>query len=159
MVISRKRQSNGIDSVLVAVSGAASDENTVRLAAELVSLRRGLLYILHVIEVERGLPVDSELTEATIQGEALLDTMETAVSPFKCEVRAELLQSRRAGHAIVHEAADKQVEAIVIGMPFRRQYGVFTLGDAIPYVLQHAPCRVIFSREAISTGLDENADL
>ena len=110
---------------------------------------RGNLYIVHVIEVERSLPVDSELPFHTTRGDDLLDTMERAARPFKCEVYSELLQARLAGHAIVHEAAEREVDVVVIGMPYKTKYSKFTLGDAVPYVLEHAPCRVVLWRDEI----------
>lgn len=138
-----------IKSVLVAVSGNSADEDAVRFAAQLTEPQRGNLYIVHVIEVERSLPVDSELPFHTTRGDDLLDRMERAAEPFRCDVRSELLQSRLAGHAIVHEAAEREVDAVVIGMPYKTKYGRFALGDAVPYVLEHAPCRVILWRDEI----------
>lgn len=149
MVISKKRQRTGIESALVAVSGTSSDQHAVRLAAQMTGSQRGDLYIVHIIEVDRGLPVDSEIRDQTASGEDLLDSMEQIAKPFKCEVYPELLQSRRAGHAIVHEAAERQVDVVVIGMPHKMKYGKFTLGDVVPYVLEHAPCRVVIWRDAM----------
>ena len=142
----KKPDGVAIRSALVAVSGNSADEHAVRFAAQMTGPRRGSLYIVHVIEVERGMPVDSDLPLHTTRGDDLLDTMEGMARPFKCKVFLELLQARRAGHAIVHEAAEREVDAIVIGMPYKTQYGKFTLGDAVPYVLEHAPCRVVLWR-------------
>jgi len=151
---SKKRQRTGVGSALVAVSGIPSDQHAVRLAAQMFGSQRGVLYIVHIIEVDRGLPVDSEIRDQTAIGEDLLDSMERIAKPFKCEVYSELLQSRRAGHAIVHEAAEREVDAIVIGMPHKMKYGKFTLGEAVPYVLEHAPCRVVIWRDAMRSDLE-----
>ena len=48
-----------LSSALVAVRGVECDDDVVRLACELLSAQKGNLYILHVIEVERGLPVEA----------------------------------------------------------------------------------------------------
>ena len=146
----KKPDGIAIKSVLVAVSGNSADEDAVRFAAQLTEPLRGNLYIVHVIEVERSLPVDSELPFHTTRGDDLLDSMERTARPFKCEVYSELLQARLAGHAIVHEAAEREVDAVVIGMPYKTKYGRFALGDAVPYVLEHAPCRVILWRDEMS---------
>ena len=143
----RKQEGIAIKSVLVAVSGNSADEDAVRFAAQLTEPLRGSLYIVHVIEVERSLPVDSELPYHTTRGDDLLDRMESTARPFKCVVRSELLQARLAGHAIVHEAAEREVDAVVIGMPYKTKYGRFALGEAVSYVLEHAPCRVILWRD------------
>ncbi len=145
----KKPDGIAIKSVLVAVSGNSADEDAVRYAARLTEPQRGSLYIVHVIEVERSLPVDSELPFHTTRGDDLLDRMERTAKPFKCEVRSELLQARLAGHAIVHEAAEREVDAVVIGMPYKTRYGRFVLGDTVPYVLEHSPCRVILWRDEI----------
>ena len=145
----KKPDGIAIKSVLVAVSGNSTDDSAVRFAAQMTERRRGSLYIVHVIEVERSLPVDSELPFHTTRGDDLLDTMERAARPFKCKVYSELLQARLAGHAIVHEAAEREVDAVVIGMPYKTKYSRFTLGDAVPYVLEHAPCRVILWRSEV----------
>ena len=142
----KKPDGIAIKSVLVAVSGNSADEDAVRFAAQLTEPQRGSLYIVHVIEVERSLPVDSDLPFHTTRGDDLLDRMERTARPFKCEVRSELLQARLAGHAIVHEAGEREVDAVVIGMPYKTKYGRFALGEAVPYVLEYAPCRVILWR-------------
>ena len=143
----KKPDGIAIKSVLVAVSGNSADEDAVRFGAQLTEPQRGSIYIVHVIEVERSLPVDSDLSFHTTRGDDLLDRMERTARPFKCEVRSELLQARVAGHAIVHEAAEREVDAVVIGMPYKTKYGRFALGDAVPYVLEHAPCGVILWRD------------
>ena len=145
-MVSRRRVENGLSSVLVAVAGQGSDDDTVRLACELLSSHKGNLYVVYVIEVERSLPVDTEIAPATAVGEEVLKRMEGAASPYRFQTQAELLQARRAGLAIVQEAVDKQVDAIVLGMPYKRVYGSFSLGETVPYVLRNAPCRVILSR-------------
>ena len=139
----------GLSSALVPVGAEASDGDAVRLACELLSPRRGRLYIVHAIEVGMGLPVDAEIAPATAKGEQVLKEMEEVAKPYKCITQAELLQSRRAGAAVVQEAVDKQVDAIVLGMPYREQYGSFALGETVPYVLENAPCRVILWRDLI----------
>lgn len=145
-----------VGSALVAVSGNPADEHALRLAAQMTEQQRGSLYILHVIEVERSLPVDSEIPVYTTRGDDLLDTMEQMARPFKCEVYSELLQARRAGHAIVQEAAEREVDVVVIGMPYKTKYGKFALGDVVPYVLEHAPCRVVLWRGEMLDEVSNN---
>jgi hypothetical protein len=40
-----------------------------------------------------------------------------------------------------------------MGTAYKRQYGSFSLGNTLPYVLQHAPCQVLLLRQAMSDGL------
>ena len=153
MLASKKKMSNnGLSTVLVSVAGDESDEEAVTLACELIHSQRGKLYILYVIEVERGLPLDAEIASATVKGEEVLKRFQKMASGHKFETHAELLQSRRAGLAVVQEAVDKEVDAIVLGIPYRELYGSFSLGETVPYVLNNAPCRVILWRDLIPDG-------
>jgi nucleotide-binding universal stress UspA family protein len=79
----------------------------------------------------------------------VLKEMEEVASDYRCVTQAELLQSRKSGLAVVQEAVDKDVDAIVLGTAYREQYGSFSLGDTVPYVLKNAPCKVILWRDTI----------
>lgn len=133
-------------SVLAAVTGDECDEDVVRLACGLVRQSRSKLFILYVIEVPRYLPVDAEIPEETDVAEEVLTSMEAVAKEMRCRPRAELLQSRRVGAAVVQEAVEKNVGAIVLGRAFRTKFGTFSLGDTVPYVLEHSPCQVIVCR-------------
>ena len=135
--------------MLVAVEGRGPDRDAVRLACDLLIPQKGNLFIVYVIEVERGLPLDSEIVPATAKGEEVLKEMEQVAKPYRFVTRAEMLQSRKAGLALVQEAVDKDVDAIVLGASYMEQYGSFSLGETVPYVLKNAPCRVILWRDSI----------
>jgi len=148
---SRKLKSFGYSAVLVAVEGEGSDDDAVKLACDLLGSTSSTLYIVYIIEVDRGLPLDveAEIAPATAKGEEILKDMEEVAKPHKLNVQAELLLSRRAGSAVVQEAVDKQVDAIVLAVPYQQQYGLFSIGDTADYVLKTAPCRVILWRNFI----------
>ncbi len=147
--ISSRANGNRMSAVLVAVDGDAPDSEAVRTACELLNGPNSNLYIVYVIEVERGLALDAEILPATARGEEVLKHMEEVAKPFKINVQAELLQARRAGSAIVQEAVDKHVDAVVIGVPYKEAYGSFSLGQTVPYVLENAPCRVVLWRDPL----------
>ena len=148
---SRKLKKFGYSSVLVAVGGQGSDDDAVELGCDLLRPNKATLYIVYIIEVERGLPLDveAEIAPATAEGEEILKDMEEVAKPHKLNVEAELLLSRRAGAAVVQEAVDKKVDAIVLGVPYREEYGSFSVGDTASYVLRSAPCRVILWRDSV----------
>lgn len=137
-------------SALAAVSGDACDEECVRLACELLESPQSRLHILYVIEVSRSSPLDATLERALRQGENVLRRMETVAAEYKCVVQAEIVQARRAGSAVVAEAVQRQVDTIVIGLPYSVTYGIYSLGDHIPYVLQYAPCKVVVFRDPMN---------
>jgi len=138
-----------MSAALVAVDGEAPDSEAVRMACELLSGSNSNLYIVYVIEVERGLALDAEMVPATARGEEVLKDMEEIAKSFRINVEAELLQARRAGTAIVQEAVDKRVEAVVLGVPYQEAYGSYSLGHTARYVLENVPCRVVLWRDTI----------
>ena len=141
-------------SVLVPVTGADCDESVVRIACEMLETRRSVLHILYVIEVERRSPIDAEIAEDYQKGEGVLRDMEEIANGYNCMRDAQLVQARKAGAAVVRESIDKGVEAIVMGASQTESFGMFSLGEHIPYVLRHAPCRVIIYRERKPAATD-----
>lgn len=140
-------------SVLVPVTGVAYDEEVVRLGCELLESNQSRLHILYVIEVSREHPLDAAMNSVYLSGERVLSKMEEIAGSYKCVINAEIVQVRKAGAAIVREAVFKEVDAIVMGASYKETYGVYSLDEHIPYVLRHAPCRVILSREPIASSL------
>ena len=157
--MAKTEKKEGLSSILVAVSGEPSDENAVRLSCRLLNPQKSELHILYVIEVERALPLDAEVAPATAKGEEVLRHMEQVAQSYRHTIQAELLQSREAASAVVQEAVDRQVDAIVLGVPYKSAYGYFTMGTTAPYILKNAPCQVILWRDLIpgsSTGDGRN---
>ena len=152
----RNGSSTKLSSALVAVTGNTADVPAVRLACEMLNKQDGKLYLLYVIVVERGVPLDAEITPATARGEEVLRHVEQMITDSKFNVKAGLLQSRKAGLAVVQEAVNKSADAIVLGLPYKTEYGSFSLGDTIPYVLSNSPCRVIVSRGPVAHDLKVN---
>ncbi|MBM3957181.1 MAG: universal stress protein [Gemmatimonadetes bacterium] len=138
--------------VLAVVTGDPSDAAVVERAADLVRSSKGQLVTLYVIRVDRGLPVDADVPPAVAKGEDVLRGVEQRVKLPKGDVAAELLQARELGPAVVQEALVRGVDAIVVGTSYRREYGSFSLGADIPYILEHAPCTVMLWREAPERG-------
>ena len=99
-----------------------------------------------MIEVERRLPLDADVIPEATRGEEVLQRMEKLGKEQQVEIEAEILQARDAGPAVVQEAVDREVDAIVVGIPYKRRYGLFNLGNIIPFILKHAPCPVMLWR-------------
>ena len=152
----RNSGANGtrVSSVLVPVTGAPCDEDVVRLGCDLLDSGRSTLYMVYVIEVARDLPIDAVIALDTERGEETLRQMETVANGHKCTVEAQLVQARKAGAAVVREAVDRGVDAIVVGAPHSESHGAFSPGDYILYLLRYAPCRVIVVRETNDATAD-----
>ena len=133
--------------VLVAVGGQGIDAETVRLASRMTDPHGGKLYAVHIIEVNRSLPLGAVLDDVVERGEKILDEVEQLVSQSQLPVETELVQARDTGPAIVDEAAEWGADLIVMGLPYKRRFGEFNMGKTVPYVLKNANCRVMLFRE------------
>jgi len=137
---------------LVSVSGEKVDEEVVRLACNIAKRRKGKVYVVHVIEVQRALPLDAEIGSEIQRGEKILAHAERIANTMDCEVETDLLQAREAGPALVDEAVERGVDLIIMGLEYKRRFGEFDLGCAVPYVLKNVPCRVLVWREPMEQG-------
>lgn len=135
--------------VLVSVKGEKEDEESVRLACSMAKRKKGKVYAVYVIEVKRVLPLDAEMEPETETGEQALKRAERIGDEVDYQVETDLLQAREAGPAIVDEAVERGVDLIIMGMHYKKRFGEFDLGGAVPYVLKNAPCRVLIWREAV----------
>jgi len=133
--------------VLAVVSDDPSDINTISRAADIVRDDHGQLFIVYVIKVERSLPLDAEIEEQVARGEQVLHRSERLARLPRSDIDSQLLQARMIGPAVVHEAIVRDADAIVIGTSYPTEFGAFSLGSDIPYILEHAPCDVILWRE------------
>lgn len=141
--------------ILVTLGGHHVDEETVRLACRMAAKPRGdgktpaLIYAVHVVEVNRALPLSATDEHQQVRGEQILDSAEQVAAQFDVLMEAELVQARDTGPAIVGEADEWHADVIVMGLPYKRRFGEFHLGKTAPYVLKNAPCRVILFRERL----------
>lgn len=138
--------------VLAVVSDDPSDINTVTRAADIVRDERGHLYVIYVIKVQRSLPLDAEIEDQIARGEQVLHRSERLARLPRSDIDSQLLQARDIGPAVVHEAIVRDADAIVVGTSYPTEYGRFSLGNDIPYILEHAPCDVILWREHSSAA-------
>ena len=130
-------------SILVPVSGSPSDERTVNLACETLKPSGGRLFIMYIIQINRHLPIDSALPSEVLKGDNILKSMEKLSEKFKHEVKAELIQAREVGYAIVQEATRRKVDVIAMSIPDLKKFGRFELEKTVTYVLKNAECNVL----------------
>lgn len=135
--------------VLVPVNGTPVGYEALSLACNISKRSKGKVYAVYVIEVSRTLALDAEMAPEAQRAEEVLVRAETIASEFDCKVEGEILQARDAGHAIVDEAIERDVSAIVLGVGYERPLGEFELGGTARYVVEHAPCQVILLRAAV----------
>ncbi len=132
---------------LVPVTGIPLDDEAVEMACDLVRPSKGTVLVLYVIAMPRSLPLDAEVPVETMRGEQVLQRMEEIGKIHKCRVEGEILQARGIGPATVREAEERRVDLLVTAMPYVEDYGTPALGELVPYLLKHSPCRVLVFRE------------
>ena len=136
-----------IRDIVVPVDGSPSSQEALALACFLAKKNKGRVYAVYVIEVARTMPLDAEMTAEAQRGEQVLAEAERLAEDldYRENVFGELLQARDAAHAVVDEAVERGVSAIVLGVSYRRDESV---DPDMQYVLKNAPCQVIISRSA-----------
>jgi nucleotide-binding universal stress UspA family protein len=140
---------SGLKIIIVPTDDSPASMKAVALACDIAKRNKGRVYVVHVIEVKRALPLDAELEPEAREGERILLQAEKVAGERDFEVRTELLQAREAGHAVVDEAVERGADAIILGMDYKRPFGEFQLGRMTQYVLKNAPCLVWICRHPV----------
>jgi nucleotide-binding universal stress UspA family protein len=135
--------------ILVPLKGNATDNEVLELACDVARASKAQVYVIHVIEVKRTLPLDAELQDEAERGEDLLNQAEQLAENLGLTIHTDLLQARDVGSAIVDEVLERGVDLVVMGITYKKRFGEFDIGLTLPYVLKHAPCRVWVCRQAI----------
>jgi len=136
--------------ILVPVIGTEADEEAIKLACRLAKQNKSEVYAVYIITMARELPLDAEIESEIKKAEDMLNHIESIAEEQGCRIETDLLQAREAGPAIVDEAVEREVDLILMGVAYKRRFGEFSLGNAVPYVLKNAPCRVILYHQPIA---------
>ena len=136
-----------IDRILIAARGNGVDQVAVELACKIGRKSKAKIYIVYVLEVNRSLPVDAIIRPDIETAEKVLMEAEEYAQANDFEVETEIIQARDVGPAIIEVARQNNIELIVMGMNYKKRFGSFTMGNAVPHVLEEAPCRVLICRE------------
>jgi nucleotide-binding universal stress UspA family protein len=110
------------------------------LAAE----RGATVVVVNVIEVPLDRPLDAPLPDEEEEAERVLDDAQAFLESYGVRAVTRLVRARRAGPAIVEEAASRNAELVIVGAPrqrMRTRGAVF--GRTVDYVLKNAPMRVL----------------
>jgi APA family basic amino acid/polyamine antiporter len=133
-------------SILVPIApGYASDE-AMDFACRLAAERRASIVAFTAIEVPLDLPLDAELPDDVREANEQLDEARAIGDSYGVRVIGRIARTRNIGRAIVDEAIRRNSEIIVMAGPrrVRLQHGRRQIfGDAVDFVLRHAPCRVM----------------
>ncbi len=133
--------------ILVPVTGSQVDDEAMRLACRLAKKDKAKIWAVYVLTIKRSLPLEAEIEPEIIKAEGILDHIVSVAEEEEYEIETDLLQARDAGPSIVDEAVEREVDLILMGLPYKRRFGQFSLGNVVLYVLENAPCRVILYHE------------
>jgi nucleotide-binding universal stress UspA family protein len=135
---------------VIALSGGSSDATIVRLACELGRVNHAELIAVHVVELDWTQPLDADVAERSEEAQRVLDAAEAIAETMHGNFDCVLVQARDVGAAIVDEAAARDADLLILGLPYRTRFGGdFAIGRAVPYALKSAPCAVWVVREPI----------
>lgn len=153
-------------SILVPIFGERLDDDIVQTAGRLAAEDRdgpgpegAVIEAIWVAEVPLSLPLNAPLPESQVQKgkEALARAKAVGEEYGGVRVVPTFVRARRIGPAIVSEARERGVEAIVLAAeePSRIRGGALLggasgplenyVGEVTKYVLRKAPCRVILT--------------
>lgn len=133
---------------VIALSGSSTDSAIVRLALELSRQSHVELIAVHVVELDWTQPLDADVAERSEEAQRVLDAAEGIAESMHGKLESVLVQARDVGAAIVDEAAARDADLIILGLPYRTRFGGdFAIGRAVPYALKNAPCAVWVVRE------------
>jgi nucleotide-binding universal stress UspA family protein len=141
---------------LVPITNSPASLEAVNIACTMAKPRKGKVYVVHVIEVLRSLPLNAEMESEARRGEQLLRRAEEIAGHAGMSIDGQLLQAREAGQAIVDEARDREVEAIILGIGYKRLIGSFQVGRTVDYILKNATSQVWVVRQGVAPATAEH---
>ena len=133
-------------SILVPIAPGYPSDEAMDLACRLAAERRASIVAVTAIQVPLDQPLDAELPDDVREANEQLDEARAIGDSYGVTVIGRILRTRNIGRAIVDEAIRRNSEIIVMAGPrrVRLQHGRRQIfGDAVDFVLRHAPCRVM----------------
>jgi len=135
--------------ILVPVDGSHARLQAVGIAGEIASGNKGKVFVVHVIEVKRNLPLDAEVEAEAKAAEQILSQAQQVAREQGFAVEGEVLQAREAGTAIVDESVNLNVDLVILGSDYQRPFGEFQFGKVVEHVMRNAPCEVWLCRHKV----------
>tara|TARA_Y100001934_G_C12272143_1_gene735507 strand:- start:303 stop:659 length:357 start_codon:yes stop_codon:yes gene_type:complete len=102
-----------------------------------------IIHLIYVIEMDRSLPIDSEIPPLTAKGESTLKNLEFLAKRLKFNIEGHLVQSRDIGSAIVQESFEKNINTILIELQANQINQYYPVNKTAEYLLKNSKCQVI----------------
>ena len=130
--------------IVVPVLRTAESEEALVAAARLAAERGATVVVVNVVEVPLDKPLDASLAGEIQEAEHVLDDAQAFLESYGVRAVTRLVRARRAGPAIVEEAARRNAELVILGAPrSRMRAGNAIFGRTVDYVLKSSPSRVL----------------
>ena len=134
--------------ILTPVNGTPASDHAFRWCCQFARSNRADLMAVYVFEIPMEFAVESIRGHwDVLEGENILHQVERIADAEHCKVEASMIAARNAGPAIVLEAAQRSIDLLVVGLPFDRSAVGLPMGTTSTFILKHAPCQVLISRE------------
>ena len=142
--------------ILVPSNGSKACEDAFRWACHLAKRSKSELHSIYISEIPFKYHLNSESELPSSDGEFILSRIEKIASEEKYKVQAQLLKARQAGPAIALEAANRNMDMIIVGIPYKQPNAPRNIGTTTSYLLDHARCELILWREPTLSDIRRN---
>ena len=148
-VVQVRQSVSALDRILVPIVGAMASERAVELACRLGQSQKAEIILAHVIEVPFSLDLNAPLADMENRAREALETARFIVMQHGLPVRSRMLRNRLAADGILQVAREEDVDAIVVGLGFKRRPGPEQIGRTTAEIIRRAPCEVIIAKAPI----------
>ena len=129
------------------VNGSPASEQSFRWACRLARNSRADLHAIYVFEIPMEVPLGTGQSRSDLMaGERILKAVEQIADSEHCKVNATMVEARNAGPAIVVDSIDRNIDLLVIGVPFQPWTSPVQKGSTTDYILKNSRCQVIVTR-------------
>jgi nucleotide-binding universal stress UspA family protein len=131
------------DRILVPVVGTRLSDEMMVLGCQLAAEKNATIDVVYAIEVPMNLPLDAPLADERRRGQHVLDAAMAVAREFGVDAWPHLVTARQSGRAIVDTAQEWRADVIIVGAVKKRRVDDRLFGEAVTYVLRHAPGEVL----------------
>lgn len=134
--------------ILTPVNGTPASEHAFRWSCQLARSRKAELHAIYVFEIPMEFPLDSQHGRRDLmEGEGILQQAERIAKEERSRVNANMIAARNAGPAIILEADSKEIDLLIVGIPYYQSISPVPPGSTAEFILKKANCQVLLSRE------------
>ena len=145
-------ENNNIKNILLPLKGNIYDLEICKMALTLnksLTNSKAFIHALHVMEIPFKYPEDAEIPEKLNQSESILSNIDNLAKEYKTEIKTHLIQSRRAGYAIINLENELKADVIMLSSIFKENNINEQIGTTINYVLRFSKSTIILLRPSI----------